>query len=187
MITPWISTFLQSASRPFKWWVVVAEWEQGVRVRLGKNTKLLLPGPHFRIPFLDRVFVQTTRTQVTNVESQTVSTLDGKTITYSVGIRFNVKDVKAMYNTFADLNGAMAQDAVAAVSDFVSSSNLADVSPAQINNYVMQHMTSYEFLGDFQVRILGFCVVRTYRLLSGGAYIPTHKGLDHPDDSGERT
>lgn len=187
MITPLLSTFLQVASRPFKWWVTIAEWEQGVRVRLGKNTKLLVSGIHFRIPFLDRIFVQTTRTQLLNTDSLTASTKDLKAITFAVGIRFNIKDVKAMYNAFSDLGGALAQDATALIASFISQSNFADLSPVKIEEHVAQNMKGYAFLDDLQVRILSFCAVRTFRLISGGSWIPCGRGLDHADESGERT
>ena len=57
----WLSTIVRSLWRPFQWWVVVAQWELGLRIRLGKKTKALNPGIHFRIPFLDRIYIQSAR------------------------------------------------------------------------------------------------------------------------------
>jgi regulator of protease activity HflC (stomatin/prohibitin superfamily) len=49
----------------WKPWVVVAPWERGVRVRLGKTASQLEPGIHVRIPVLDRVLLVNTRLRVT--------------------------------------------------------------------------------------------------------------------------
>ncbi len=46
-----------------KFWIVIQPWERGIRVRFGKNQKLLNGGVHFRIPFLDTIYVQCVQAQ----------------------------------------------------------------------------------------------------------------------------
>ena len=64
--------------KSFQLWVTVAPWEMGLRVRLGKTATVLCPGPHWRIPFLDRMFVQQVRLRSLGIGGQTVTTKDGK-------------------------------------------------------------------------------------------------------------
>jgi hypothetical protein len=64
-----IGKFLSS----WKPWVVVAPWERGVRVRLGKTAVQLEPGFHLRIPVLDRVLLVNTRLRVTTSAQVTIA------------------------------------------------------------------------------------------------------------------
>ena len=68
----WLSRIVNS----WKFWIVVAPWEVGIRVRIGKHARALQPGPHFRIPFLDRITVVNTRLRV--LTSPPVTIQNGK-------------------------------------------------------------------------------------------------------------
>ena len=56
----WLSHLVSS----WKFWIVVPPWDVGIRVRLGKRAIQLDAGPHFRIPFLDTIFLVNTRLRV---------------------------------------------------------------------------------------------------------------------------
>lgn len=74
------SSFFESLVKVFtswKFWLVVAPWEVGVRVRLGRQAKKLLPGLHFRIPFVDEVHLVNTRMRVTTTPPVTVKSDGG--------------------------------------------------------------------------------------------------------------
>jgi hypothetical protein len=60
----------------WKPWVVVAPWEIGVRVRLGRVAASLLPGPHLRIPVLDRVVLVNTRLRIGQTPTLTLECED---------------------------------------------------------------------------------------------------------------
>ena len=71
------STTIVEAIRSFltswKWWIVVAPWEIAIRVRLGKTATSLLPGFHFRIPFLDEIHIVNTRTRIVRTPVTTLA------------------------------------------------------------------------------------------------------------------
>lgn len=71
-IFEWIGKVLTS----WKFWIVVAPWNVGIRVRLGKNAAQLGPGVHLRIPMVDVIYLVNTRVRFTS--SPTV-TITGKT------------------------------------------------------------------------------------------------------------
>jgi hypothetical protein len=48
----------------WKCWIVIAPWEIGVRVRLGKNAVSLRSGLHLRIPFIDAITLVNTRLRI---------------------------------------------------------------------------------------------------------------------------
>lgn len=65
----WIAKAVSS----WKFWIVVPPWDVGVRVRLGRNAVSLLPGPHFRIPFLDHIVLVNTRLRIVSISPVTLS------------------------------------------------------------------------------------------------------------------
>ena len=64
----WLSRIVNS----WKFWVVVAPWEVGVLVRLGKRARALQPGPHWRFPFLDQITLVNTRLRVLTTPAVTI-------------------------------------------------------------------------------------------------------------------
>jgi hypothetical protein len=92
-----MSQFLEWLSRLFnswKFWVVVAPWEIGVRVRLGKKAISLGPGPHIRIPFLDEITLVNTRLRIATAPSVTVRAANnnGKTRVITAVVGYSVRD-----------------------------------------------------------------------------------------------
>jgi len=182
----WLSSLLQSVSKPFRWWLVVAAWEQGVRVRLGKSTKLLNPGIHLRIPFLDRVFVQSTRMRVVYCQGQSISTKTGEIITFGIGLRYQIKDIVKLFHTLASVEGVLLYESVSRISHLIATSNLKDLSPAIIEAKINKEMPSEEYgLEAVQVSIMNFCIARCYRFITGDPWIPTGPSYDEKDTSGE--
>ena len=62
----------------FEWWFTVMPWEQAIFIRAGKGERVLGKGLYFKIPFIDRVYIQQTRLRIIDLPVQTVSTLDRK-------------------------------------------------------------------------------------------------------------
>ena len=88
---------------------IVRDWEQGVRCRLGNATALLTSrngvfgtGLHFFWPVLGEIAVYETNIEVTETALQTHTTLDGQTITFSLGVKYQIFDLKRMYLSIHD-------------------------------------------------------------------------------------
>ena len=152
----------------FRWWVIVAPWEQAVRVRLGKRVALLRAGCHLRIPLIDRVFRQSVRRRYITVPTQTITTLDGKTVTVSGGMGYAIRDVLTLYDTLHDAEDVVQTEVNAAVARFMSVRNLHDCLPLAIEQAVAAAVDLSRYgleAGDFCVT--DFAVARTYRLIQG--------------------
>lgn len=90
----WLSRIIDS----WKFWIVIAPWEIGVRIRLGKQATALVPGVHFRVPFVDAITLVNTRLRIEGTPPITVA---GKTINQTryivASIGFKISDpLKAM-------------------------------------------------------------------------------------------
>lgn len=184
----WLSTLLQAFARPFTWWVVVASWEQGLRVRLGKQTKLLRPGVHLRIPFLDRIYVQSTRLRVVSCQGQSFSAGDGRTVTVSLSVRYAVRDIVLMYEAASAPEAVLLFEACRAASSYVSGRGSHDVSSEGLREFMSRATSAAaDALGlrDVAVTITSFCVVRTLRLITGEGWVGS-RDMDYKEHSGER-
>lgn len=181
----WFTTALQSMTRLFKWWVVVACWEQGIRVRLGKRMKRLNPGIHFRIPFLDRIYIQSTRLRVISCPTQSISKRDKNVITFGLAVRYQIQDIVKLYQTAASVEAILLYDAISKAAQLITTAE-SDVDPASLEEQINATMPNHEYgLSDVQVSILSFCQARCYRFITGDAWLASGKNFDDAETSGE--
>jgi len=81
----------------FIWWVVVMPREECLIIRAGKNTRHKTKGIHFKIPYLDRVFLKCVRTRVVQSAPQTITNKSGENITICVAADYFISDLKKLY------------------------------------------------------------------------------------------
>ena len=76
---------------------IVAEWEQGIRLRNGTITAVLGAGLHWYWPIIGEIITEEVVTRVVETDIQTVNTIDGKPATVSLGIKYRIKDLRRLY------------------------------------------------------------------------------------------
>ena len=189
-MTTWFTQLFQAFAKPFHWWVVIALWERGVRVRLGKTAVELRPGPHLRIPFLDRIYVQTIRLRTISTSHLTLTTRSDVNIILSYALNFAIKDIVSLYNSVqnpeetlrAFVSGTIT--ACAAEQDITSVGELIRVVESAVNER-LEEFSSWG-LSDLSCRLTGFVKARVYRLLNTD--YATGAGLWNieKDDAGEK-
>ncbi len=182
-MTTWLTAVFQAMSQPLKWWVVVAPWEQGIRVRLGKEALKLDSGPHFRIPFLDRVYVQSVRLRIVSSGTRTLSTPDNKIVTVNLGIKFAIRDIKQLYSTIADPEKTLLNHVSSLAAEYVFKTNSKDLSPKDLQDYIDTHMVDDNWgLCDVSAHIIDFALTRTYRLIGNDYERTTGFDLEKKDN-----
>jgi hypothetical protein len=159
-----IVSFLRSLSLPFEWWVVVAPWEQGVRIRRGKNAKRLGPGLHFKIPLLDRVYVVAIRRRMISDKGQTMMTKDGRVLTVNFSIQYAVSDVLRLFESISNPEMTLIQMVQAKIAEAVSSRESTNLSPAMVGALATPDVAQWG-ISDVEVHVTTFAQVRTLRLL----------------------
>lgn len=175
---------LAAFKRPLVWWIVVAEWEQGVRVRLGKTSTSLGPGIHLRIPFLDRVYVQSVRLRTIEDSGTTATTKDGKTVTISFALSFSIVSMIDFYRSMASPEQTLTTRVSASIVEAVAQLESSEVSQASIQGAASVGDTDAFGLSEIDIQITAVAVCRTYRVLSR-AY-RSGVGLGDLDGAGER-
>lgn len=90
-----VETLLQFAGL-FKFWVVMAPFEAGIQLRLGKYVKTLDPGKiHWMIPFgIDQYEHEHVVPRTHSLQTQSVTLADGKQVGFQAVITYKVRDIK---------------------------------------------------------------------------------------------
>lgn len=177
-----IKQFVQA----FRVWLIVAPWEQALRVRFGKQVRLWGPGLHWKLPFIDTVYVQSVRMRIVMLDRQTVSSRDGKTITLAGSIGYCIDDIGKLYQTLHQADATIRSLAMVAIAQYVSTHEFAECVPAKIVGH-LDTATDYASygLGQIRINLTDFVVVKTYRLIGDQLGYHYGRGLDTETAHGE--
>lgn len=163
----WLNALLERVTDLFRWWAVIAPWERGLRIRAGKHVTVFGAGMHFRIPIVDRFYIQSVRLRTVDTQPQTVTTRDGHALTFSGVIQYTVTDLLTLYQTLYQPDDTIVDIASALASQYVSERERDAVSPVGLGAFVSANMHLDDYgLSSSEFRIVDFAFVRTYRLLS---------------------
>lgn len=184
-----IRELFQQLGRLFTWIIVVAPWEQALRVRCGKHVRLLSSGIYLRIPLFDRVYRQPTRRRITMIRQQTITTTDGKAITLSASVGFSICDLELLYRSLHDPHDTIEAEIAGCISEFVSQRTKADVNMADVIAHLRESIALEKYgLTGAEYNLINFVETRIYRLITGD--LPTwHHGkaleTNEHDDTNE--
>lgn len=164
-----IKDFFEYIFNVFKIWVIIQPWEQGLIVRTGKRVRKVNGGIYFKLPYLDSVYVQETRTRMVQVCIQTLTTKDLKTITINSGFGYKIVDLEKLYNSLYHPEGTITNMSMGYVSDFVWENNLMDINPISIEKFVLEKLNKENYGIKFEYfKITNFASVKTFRLIQDG-------------------
>lgn len=169
-----ITAFL---AKLFQWWFTVMPWEQALLIRRGKLVKLLGAGLYLKIPFIDTVYLQTTRMRMVDTPMQTISTKDGSTITIKLAIGYTIDNIQILYNKLYHPEMTINSMAMGFVGEFVRDNELSAITPAKIEQFVNQSIASDSFgLKNLNIKITTFATVKTFRLIQDASGL--YEGLN---------
>ena len=145
-------------------------WEQALLIRKGKNVRLLSAGIYLKIPFIDTVYVQTTRMRMIDTPMQTISTKDGNTLTIKCAIGYVISDIRVLYSSLYHPEMTLNSMAMGFVGEFVRGHYIADVNPQSIEQYVGEKIQAVNYgLANLSIKITTFAIVKTFRLIQDGS------------------
>jgi regulator of protease activity HflC (stomatin/prohibitin superfamily) len=158
----WLSNLFSS----WKWWVVVAPWDNVIRVRLGKRAKVLGPGLHFQIPLIDRLMTVNTRLRIQTSPPVTlnVNGRKARVVTATIGYRI-VEPLKAVM-MYANPDPAIMAYAQAEATKLAK----AEECQETLREAFSKHGIEIEF-----VRYVEDVQVHTIRLMQHGPNISTYE------------
>lgn len=156
---------LQGALSSIRMWVVVAPWEQGLRVRFGKRAKLLRSGFHWTLPFVDRVHRVSVRVRMIADNGLTVMSKDGKPVTINLAMQFSVRDALCLFNEVANPEATIVMRAAAGAAKYIANTPLSEITHDAVERAARVSVPETWGLSDVDVRVLSFASVRTYRIM----------------------
>lgn len=162
------SDLLSKISQLFNWIYTIEPWERGLRVRAGKHVTDIMPGIHTRIPFIDIVYKQNIRIRACGIDAQTITTLDGDTITFNGSIRYRISSVRKMYENVHAASDTIRQEIMGKLANYITTHKTKDCTPDQVHDEVSKELDfkAYGF-ADVEFFLTNFVKARTYRLISG--------------------
>jgi regulator of protease activity HflC (stomatin/prohibitin superfamily) len=174
----WVKETFEYLSKFLQWYVMVAPWEKGIRIRLGKNQKLLDPGIHFRVPFIDTIYIQPIRVRVAHLSAQTATTRDGQAVTFAVAVGYSINDIMKLYNSVNEPERTICNMVQGEATHYVAVNELKDCTPAILSEAVaalLKQKADYGLNYEY-IRIVSYAVVRTYRIINDNYWLSD--GLD---------
>lgn len=164
----------------FTWWVVVAPWESGLRSRGGRRAVELKPGVHLRLPSFDRIYVQSVRTRTSQLHVQTITTLDGLTVTVSGNLKYHIEDLPKLYNTLDHGEDTIEAIAMGVVAETIAGLKREQCTPSTVTDTAESHLdlTPYGIGADIEITLTTFAFVRTYRLIMDNQHTGYGNALD---------
>lgn len=169
----YVSQIIEFLQRFFIWWVTIMPWEEAVHVRVGTRVSILQAGIHLRIPFIDRIYIQTTRLRVTQGPPQTVTTSDGKALTLVACLGYSIIDIRKVYMNLFQAEATLVNMIQGIIADQISFRTLEQCHPSELEKAIVADMarmgTLYGLRFEY-TKITGFAVVRTYRLIQDSSH-----------------
>jgi regulator of protease activity HflC (stomatin/prohibitin superfamily) len=152
---------------------VVNQWERGVYLRFGKLQRTVGAGLVFKIPFVDKILKTEVITQTVNLQPQTLTTLDEKSIVLKSIIRYHVHDVKKFLLSVMHASDVLVDTTQGIIRDTVEATNWEDLY--EVNEPLKKQVSSV--VQDWGITIekvtfTDLAIVRTYRIMGDTKPIP---------------
>lgn len=158
--------FIGRFARLFQWWVMVAPWEQAIRMRLGRHKRKLGPGIHLRIPVLDRLFLQSIRRRVASLQVQTLTAADGRTLSVCAVFGYEITDIEKLYETLHHAEETIRNTVSGAIAERVQAASGPSCGPVPIREAVLLGLDLGRYgISSLDLQFTDFAFTRVHRLV----------------------
>lgn len=124
----------------FKPLVFILQYEEGVLFRGGKFVRVLKPGVHFKIPFVDDYHQENVKGDTMNISPVSITTLDGKTISVGCEFDFIITDIKQALVETNDWRSNLHDICMGILSDHLEDCNWEDIKKKTIKNQISKRI-----------------------------------------------
>jgi len=120
--------FIISIGKDFLPYIIVEQWNEAIMLRCGKlQQKVLKPGIHFKIPFLDSVWEATIITQSLEMNPQSITTRNGRNVVVKAIIRFRIEDVKTYLTTISQPHDVLIDTTQGMIREIIEGLTFAEI------------------------------------------------------------
>ena len=114
----------------------VTEYNRGVLFRGGKFRKVLNPGIHWKIPFIDKHDIRTVVTTTLTVSAQSITTSDGQTIVIKSVVKYNISNIRDLVLNVYDPVDAISDTTQAIIKEQITSRTWKQCADNQLDNII---------------------------------------------------
>ena len=116
--------------------IFILEYKEGILLRGGRFIKVLKPGAHFKIPFLDDYHLENVKTDTMRIPEVNITTLDSQSVIIGCQFELRVVDIyKAMIET-NDWRTNLQDICQGIISDCLEEKNWEDIKKKTTKNLI---------------------------------------------------
>lgn len=161
--------FLYAFVEVFSFTTIVDEYEQAVLLRLGRFKKVLKPGLHFIYPLrIDTVYKENVVQETQSVGSQSLTSLDGKSVLISAVLTYKIRDIRKYMLEVEDAAGVLEDSTYAVVADAIEEATWDQIRQPGFSAAVHKDIRTKAFRWGIEVISLQFSdksLSKTLRLI----------------------
>lgn len=183
----WFQQLVSTFTEAFKWFFILQPWQQALRVRAGRTIVKFEGGMHFRIPYIDSIFLQSVRWRVSDMGGQTITTPTGRTVSLTGALGYRVEDIYPLYQKLHQAEDSLRIKVQGLVTNFLADDVKGELQARDVIAYVNRVLDLREYgLVDVEFRLLDFAVVKTYRFITEGLGTYTSHSLQTDKAEGDK-
>lgn len=162
------------------WWFFIEPWEKAVRVRTGRHTHLFSAGVHFRIPFIDSIYVHNTRRMLCSPSPQTLSSSDGTVFVVNMTVSYCIEDVLLLHTSVHDPEAIVCQRVNQMVAEYITQRVNADITPSGLQSFAEEKLDLSNIgLGSPELCVSNFASMTVFRLVQDNLLASVWKDGDY--------
>lgn len=151
-------------------WRIVRTYQRGVRFRAGIDVEELSPGWHWFVPVWESIEVVDVVSDVLNLPTQSITTKDKRTVSFSANVEFETVDARLRYTKVLDFEMSLARIAMGHIAMKAREWTWEELFTGQrdLENSLKRTLTTRAAAWGIQineVRLTDCVVSRAYRLL----------------------
>ena len=166
----WLELLAHYLRQVWPLWIVKS-FQQGIRFRNGRDVALLRPGVYFAWWWFEEIEAVNVVPRVINLPSQTITTKDGKTVTFSANVEFHIENARAYYCAVYDADHSLRNAAMGHLARKIREWTLDELQTHQSDLERSLERTLTTYVKDWgvvirDVRLTDLTASRGYRLFA---------------------
>ena len=122
----------------FQCFTIVNQYEAGVLLRYGKYVRTVAPGLVWQWPIVDTVLTDNVVPTTTNLDTQILTTSDGKTVLIGAVLRWRIEDVKKVLLELEDPDDVLFDTAYGMIAEAAQTTTYDDLESDEFRSNVRE-------------------------------------------------
>jgi regulator of protease activity HflC (stomatin/prohibitin superfamily) len=166
---------LQASLESILPFVILADYQEGVLLRLGRFHRKLGPGLHWKIPFnFDTVLHDDVKPRTERLSGLAATTTDGKSVGFDAVITYSIADIRKALLEVHDLKDAIADTAAGVIGTELSNKEWGAIRHGEMAEHLTTVCRKRGWKWGVEVhavQLVGVALVKNLRISGNGGHI----------------